>query len=182
MWGIVRAIEWLTRLFGLIGAWLAALLILAMVYEVLSRYLLGAPTFWAYEVGYMLMGASFMFGIAHALQLRRHIRVDFLYDNLSPKQQAAIDLAGFVLLLLPVVCWTTWGLGGYFHDAYRLGEVSGESAWNPVVWPFRLTFVAGFAIFALQILAEIIKCGYVLTGRDLPDPGRHGPALPEHVA
>lgn len=170
MWGIVRAIEWLTRLFGLIGAWLAAFLIVAMVYEVLSRYLLGAPTFWAYEVGYMLMGASFMFGIAYTLQLRRHIRVDFLYDHVSLKKQSLIDLVGFAGLVVPATLLLIYGLWDYLIYAYENQEVSGESAWNPVVWPFRTTFVIGTVLLLLQTVAEILKCILVLLGYDVPRP------------
>ncbi len=170
MWAIVRSIERLVKLFGYIGAWMISVLIVAMVYEVISRYLFDAPTFWAYEIGYMLMGASFMFGIAYALQLRRHIRVDFVYDNLSVGSRSTIDLIGYVFFLLPIVVWTSWGLWIYFYDAYKIGEVSGESAWNPVVWPFRLTFFIGFVLFALQIVVEIVKCVAALRGRPLPEP------------
>ncbi len=165
---LVRSIEWLTRVFGYIAAWLVAPLIVAMVWEVFSRYALSAPTFWAYEIAYMLLGASLMLGIAFALQVRRHVRVDFLYHMLSAKKRATIDCVGYVFFLLPVVLWMSWGLWDYLVYAYVNNEVSGESAWNPVVWPLRVTFVVGFVLFALQIVAEIIKCVYVLLGRDAP--------------
>jgi len=170
MWTIIRSIEKITRFFGFVGAWIVVVLICAMVYEVLSRYLFRSPTFWAYEIGYMLMGASFMFGIAFALQMRRHIRVDFLYDSLSPKKQALIDIIGYLFFLLPMVVWTTWGLWGYFYDAYKVGEVSGESAWNPIIWPFRFTFVVGFALLAIQTVAEILKCILIFKGEEIPEP------------
>ncbi len=165
---LVQCIEWLTRVFGYIAAWLIAPLIVAMVWEVFSRYVFSAPTFWSYEIAYMLMGASLMLGIAYALQLRRHIRVDFLYDMLSAKTRAVVDIVGYVFFLLPVVLWMSWGLWDYLVYAYVHNEFSGESAWNPVVWPFRVTFVVGFVLFALQIVAEIIKCVYVLLGQDGP--------------
>ena len=165
---LIRCIEWITRVFGYIAAWLVAPLVVTMVWEVFSRYVLSAPTFWAFEIAYMLMGASLMLGIAYALQLRRHIRVDFLYDMLSAKKRAAVDIVGYVFFLLPVVLWMSWGLWDYLVYAYVNDEVSGESAWNPVVWPFRVTFVVGFVLFALQIVAEIIKCVYALSGRDAP--------------
>jgi|TARA_B100000959_G_scaffold79069_2_gene84119 TRAP-type mannitol/chloroaromatic compound transport system permease small subunit len=165
---LIRSLEWLIRLFGYIAAWLVAPLIVAMVWEVFSRYVFSAPTLWAFEIAYMLMGASLMLGIAYTLQLRRHIRVDFLYDMLPAKKQAVIDVVGYVFFLLPVVLWMTWGLWDYLAYAYVNGEVSGESAWNPVVWPLRVAFVAGFILFALQIVVEIIKCVYVLGGRTAP--------------
>ena len=48
-------------------------------------------------------------------------------------------------------------------------EVSGESAWNPVVWPFRVFFIVGFGLFALQAIAEILKSISKITGNIRPD-------------
>ena len=173
---LVRSIEWLTRIFGTIAAWCIAPLIVAMVWEVFSRYVFSAPTLWAYEIAYMLMGASLLLGIAYTLQMRRHIRVDFLYDMFSVEKRAVVDIVGYVFFLLPVVLWMTWGLWEYLAYAYENNELSGESAWNPVVWPLRVAFVTGFILFALQILAEIIKCVHVLRGRDAP--GWSAPGTP----
>ena len=165
----IHSVERLSRLFGLIGGWIIVALILAMVYEVISRYFLNAPTKWAFEMAYMLMGTSFMFGIAWCLQMRRHIRVDFVYDHVSPRYRAIIDLAGF-LLLLPMLLWLCAGLWDYFHQAYRVDEMSGESAWNPIIWPFKYTFVMGFVLLLMQSGVETIKCVMVLCGREVPGP------------
>jgi len=160
----VRMIEAVTRRFGLLGAWLVVVLIVAMDYEVLMRYAFQAPTAWAYEVGYMLMGTSFLLTIAFAMVTRSHVRVDFLYGRYSAKGRALLDFVGYTFFLLPIVAWTTYGVWGYMLDAYGLGERSGQSAWNPVIWPFRTMFVLGFALFTLQIVAEILKCLLVLSG------------------
>lgn len=170
MWIVIRAIERLTKAFGVIGGWILAPLIAAMVWEVFSRYVLKAPTFWAYEVGYMLMGSAFMLSIAYALQMRRHIRVDFLYDHVSLKLQSIIDLVGFFVLVLPAATVILYGLWKYLAYAYLTGEQSGESAWNPIVWPFRTTFVIGYGLIILQTIAEILKCILVLMGHDVPRP------------
>ncbi|MDP6707867.1 MAG: TRAP transporter small permease subunit [Alphaproteobacteria bacterium] len=157
-------------MFGYIGAWIIAPLVIAMVWEVISRKFFDAPTFWAYEMSYMLMGACFMFGIAYTLQMRRHIRVDFLYDHVSLKKQSLIDLVGFVGLVLPASILLIYGLWDYLLYAYENQEVSGESAWNPVVWPFRTTFVIGIALLILQTVAEIMKCILVLMGEEVARP------------
>jgi TRAP-type mannitol/chloroaromatic compound transport system permease small subunit len=135
---------------------------MSMVFEVISRYFLGAPTKWAFEVAYMLMGTSFMFGIAYCMQMRRHVRVDFLYDNLGLKSRSIIDLFGF-LILLPMILWLCAGLWEYFHQAYKVNELSGESAWNPIIWPFKFTFVIGFVLLLMQTIAEVMKCILVLS-------------------
>lgn len=167
---VIRAIEGLTKAFGYIGAWIIGPLIMAMVYEVIARKFFDAPTFWAYEISYMLMGASFMFGIAYCLQMRRHIRVDFLYDHVSLKKQSLIDLVGYTVLVLPATLLVLNGVWDYLLYAYEHQELSGESAWNPLVWPFRTTFVVGFSLLILQTIAEILKCVLVLMGHEVARP------------
>ena len=165
----IRSVEWFTRLFGYIGAFIISALIIAMVYEVVSRYFFAAPTKWAFEMAYMLMGTSFMFGLAYCLQMGRHIRVDFVYDHVSLKKRQVIDLVGYVFLV-PMLLWLTWGLWEYFSEAYRVDETSGESAWNPIIWPFKFSLVIGIVLLFMQTVAQIVRAIMILAGRQPPEP------------
>jgi TRAP-type mannitol/chloroaromatic compound transport system permease small subunit len=165
---VVRLIERITGGFGLLAAVIVAPLILATVYEVFSRYLFNAPTIWAYELAYMAMGTSFLLGAAYTLRERGHIRIDVAYVHLSPRIQALIDVVGYLVLCLPVTGWLSWGLWNYAYRAYETGETSGESAWNPVIWPFRIVFFLGILLLALQATAELIKAVRIVLGREAP--------------
>lgn len=171
VWTFIKPVEAIVRYAGYLSACLIPILAVLIVYEVIMRYAFNAPTKWAFEVSYMLMGSSLMLAIAFCSQLRRHIRVDFLYDNVSDKKKALIDGAGYIFFLLPMVIWCSWGLWEYFLEAYKVNEQSGESAWNPIIWPFKFTFAFGFYLFSLQTVVETVKCALVLTGRDVPEPG-----------
>lgn len=165
----IRAVEWFTRLFGHIGAFIISALIIAMVYEVISRYFFSAPTKWAFEMAYMLMGTSFMLGLAYCMQMGRHIRVDFVYDHVSVKTRQVIDLTGY-LFLVPMLLWLSWGLWEYFSEAYRVDETSGESAWNPIIWPFKFSLVIGFVLLSMQTVVQIVRSIMILAGRQPPEP------------
>jgi TRAP-type mannitol/chloroaromatic compound transport system permease small subunit len=170
IWEFINNVESVSVLSGLVAAALIPLLAVLITYEVVSRYAFSAPTSWAFEVSYMLMGTSLMLGIAWCTLARKHIRVDFLYDNLAPKGKSTVDFLGYVLLLLPMIIWVSWALFVYFLEAYKVNEVSGESAWNPIIWPFKFTFAFGFFLFTMQTIVETIKCGLTLLGRDVPEP------------
>jgi TRAP-type mannitol/chloroaromatic compound transport system permease small subunit len=161
---LIRGIETLSTGIGVIGAWVLAPLILSMVYEVLARHLFNAPTYWAYEVGYMLSGTCYLFGMAVCMKERGHIRVDFIYDNIGPRGRAAVDIFGYIVLLLPGALWVTYGLYEYAEEAYISGEVSGESAWNPIIWPFRVVWLIGFGAMTLQAVAELLRSICILFG------------------
>jgi len=112
-----------------------------------------------------MMGTGLMLGIAYTMQAGSHVRVDLFYHSRSPRFRTLIDLIG-CLVMLPMILWMCMGLWDYFLRAYVTGEGSGESAWNPIVWPFRLFFVIGFVLFALQIVAEILKSILLLSGAE----------------
>ena len=103
------------------------------------------------------------------MQQKRHIRVDFFYDNVGDRGRAIIDLFGY-FFLVPMMLWLCGGLWEYFLAAYKVNEVSGESAWNPIIWPFKFAFVIGFLMLFMQVAAEVVKCFMALAGREVPKP------------
>ena len=161
----VRWIEALTEATGGTAAWLVVPLALATCWEVFSRYILGAPTIWAFELGYMFMGVHFLLGGAITLRRQGHVRIDLIYARLSPKARAWIDLVLYVGLVLPAIVLFCDRFWDYAAGAYVSGERSGNSAWNPPIWPFRMIILASFGLLGLQVLAECLKCIDAIRGR-----------------
>lgn len=141
---------------GIFAAMLLVPLVLATTWEVVARYAFGAPTIWAYEVGYSLTGAHFLLALAYTLRQGEHIRIDVLSAALSPATRRAIDALVYALVL-PILVWITWTLWGYASTGYLRGETSGQSALNLPVWPFRAVFCLAFATLFLQVLCELAK-------------------------
>ena len=153
---LIRQIEKVVTVVGIGAAMLLVPLVLATCYEVFSRYVMGEPTAWAYEIGYILTGSHFLLGLAYTLKQDLHIRIDVFTGSMSPRTRAAIDTAAYAVML-PLLTWLAWMLGEYLVAGYVRGERSGQSSLNPPVWPFRLVFTVSFALFALQVLAELLK-------------------------
>lgn len=162
---VLSLIERVTGNIGLIAAWLVVPLVAATAYEVGARYIYNAPTVWAFEIGYMMMGSHFLLGAAYTLREGSHVRVDLIYGALTPRGRAIIDVVGYSLLALPALVWMCWGLWEFFEHAWRSNETSGHSSWNPVVWPYRLVFLISFTVLTLQVIAEVLKGLQVLFGK-----------------
>ena len=158
---LIRSIERAVGAVGIFAAVLLVPLVLATCWEVAARYVAGAPTTWAYEVGYILTGSHFLLGLAYTLREGLHIRIDIFAGSISPRMRATIDTIAYAVVL-PVLIWLAWMLFDYFSTGLARGERSGQSALNPPVWPFRLVFFVAFAVFALQVLAELLKSLSVL--------------------
>lgn len=161
---LLRAVDHCSAATGLVGASLVVPLALVMGYEVVLRFCFDLPTFWAYEFAWMITGAHFALGIAWVTRTRRHVRVDFVYARLGPRARAAIDCLVNALLVLPCVAWLTSLLIRFAWQSWVGGEVSGESAWNPVVWPVNAAVAFGFVAFTLQLAAEVLKDLIMLCG------------------
>jgi TRAP-type mannitol/chloroaromatic compound transport system permease small subunit len=153
---LIRGIERLVGTVGIAAAMLLVPLVLATSWEVFSRYAMGAPTIWAYEVGYILTGSHFLLGLAYTLREGLHIRIDIFTGSMSPRTRALLDSIAYAIVL-PLLVWLSWMLLQYLIAGYVRGERSGQSALNPPVWPFRVVFFVSFVLFALQVLAELLK-------------------------
>lgn len=165
---MVRAVRWIEALTEGVGGAAALLvvpLVLAMCWEVFARYVLGAPTIWAFELGYMLMGVHFLLGGAITLRRQAHVRIDLIYARLSSRKRAWIDLVLYVALVLPAIVLFCDRFWEYTANAYLGGERSGSSAWNPPIWPFRALILTSFVLLGLQVLAECAKCIEAIRGR-----------------
>ena len=83
----------------------------------------------------------------------------------------AIDAIAY-LILTAMLVWMTMTLVKNVEIVYRTGEGSGLSAWNPVIWPYRVIYVVGFAAFALQSFGKCLENILVVFGAQ---PGKSHP-------
>jgi len=164
MFRVIGAIERVTTSVGYMAAVIILPLALATCYDVFARYVLLEPTIWAFELGYSLMGAHFLLGAAITLKLNHHVRIDLLYANFNPKAQATIDLVLYLFIFLPFLVLLTYALYDYTAGAYASDERTGQSAWNPPIWPLRAVITLSMALLALQVVAEILKSAATLFG------------------
>lgn len=173
MFRVISAIDRFSSSLGVAAATLVVPLGLIMTYESLARFALNLPTFWAYELSYMITGAHFALGIALVTRRGEHIRIDFLYARMSARGKAILDFVILLCCMVPVMSWVAVELVDYAWGSWIGEERSGESGWNPVVWPVRVVVAFGFVAFALQLMAETVKTGAVALGLAAP-AGDHG--------
>lgn len=145
---------WVGKAFG----WAIVALTFAIAYEVASRYLLGRPTSWAYDVSYMLYGALFIMAGAYTLSRNGHVRGDVLYRFLKPTTQAGIDLVLYILFFFPGMIALLYSGWQFAELSWVMRERSSFSPAGPPLYHFKsLIPLAGFFLL-LQGLAETARC------------------------
>jgi TRAP-type mannitol/chloroaromatic compound transport system permease small subunit len=165
---LVRIIDKFTDTTGTWVAWLNVPLMIAVSIEVFSRYLLDAPTIWSFDITYMLYGTIFMLGAAYALHKGAHIRTDFFFEKWSIRTKGVIDSVAYIVFFFPsifvfgLVGWTE----GYY--AFSIGEVSEQTPWRPILWPFKMVVPLACLLLLVQGISETIKSVYAArTGIEL---------------
>lgn len=155
---VVRAIDRFTDTTGTWVAWLIVPLVLAVSYEVVSRYAFNAPTLWAFDVTYMLYATIFMLGAAYALHKGAHIRTDFYFERWSVRTRGTIDMVAYVLLFFPSLFILLVVSGHEALYAFNIGETSEQTPWRPLLWPFKAVVPLTMLLLLVQGVSETIKC------------------------
>ena len=139
-------------------AWCIVVLTFATCYEVFVRYVLNAPTVWAFDMSVQMYGALFVMAGAYALAQDAHVRGDVLYRLMSQRTQASIDLTLYIIFLLPAVFALTWYGYGFAADSWFYKEVSWSSPARIQIYFFKTLIPVAGALIFLQGLAESIRC------------------------
>lgn len=156
----IRMIDTIARWSGNIFGWLGVVLMLVMVHHVFMRYIFNQPTYWAYDLSYMLYGTMFMLGAAYTLYRQGHIRTDFLYRNWSPRVQGTLDTAFYIFLFFPAMILFFDAGYEYAARSWAMGERGYMSPWQPVLYPFKTAIPVAIALLIIQGVSELLKSLY----------------------
>ena len=160
---IDRMSAWIGKAF----AWCILILCLATTYEVFVRYVLRAPTSWAFDISYIMYGTLFMMGGAYALSRNAHVRGDFVYRLWPPRVQAGIEFVLYFIFFFPGVlaliyagidyAAESWSFLPYGPDG-PFGEISINSPAGIPVFPLKTILPIASGFLLLQGIAETIRC------------------------
>lgn len=128
---------------------------LAVLYEVVSRGAFGQGTLWSNETTIYLSALAYLIGGGYALAHRRHVRIDLIYERLSPKARAILDLFTFVFFLLyaGALIWVGTTMG---WTSFQQGEGTG-TPWNPPIWPVKFAIPVAAVLLLLQGVANLLR-------------------------
>ncbi|MBK1668585.1 hypothetical protein CKO28_11125 [Rhodovibrio sodomensis] len=151
-------VDRLSMFTGKAFAWCIIILTLGGSYEVFVRYLLNAPTGWAYDMSYIMYGALFLMAGPYTLSRDGHVRGDVVYRLFPQRVQAAVDMVLHLIFLLPAVCAMIYHGSLYARESWGYMEMSIFSPMGIPIYPLKtLIPVVGVLLF-LQGTAEVTRC------------------------
>lgn len=156
---------WVGRAFG----WCILILTLSVSYEVFVRYVLNAPTVWAFDMMIQMYGALFLMAGAYALAQDAHVRGDVLYRLFPVKWQARVDFVLYIIFFFPGILALFWFGWDIASDSWRYKEVSWNSPARVQIYFFKTLIPAAGLLLILQGLAEMVRCWNAMrTGEWMP--------------
>lgn len=151
-------IDRINTVIGKAAGWAIVALTFAVCYEVFSRYVLRAPTEWAFDASYMLYGVLFMLAGPYTLARNSHVRGDFLYRSWPPRRQAAMDLVLYFLFFFPGILAFIYAGTSFAQMSWMMNEHSMNSPNGPPIYPYKALIPVVGVLMAFQGAVEVARC------------------------
>lgn len=155
------AVDRLNGYIGSLSRWLIILMVGIGAYNAVARWAtrqlgVGLSSNALNELQWYLFSVVFLLGAAYCLKEDVHVRVDVLYERLSPKVRGWIDLLGSVLFLLPFSVLMIWVSIPAVRNSWRIMETSPDPGGLPR-YPLKTLLIVAFALLFLQGLAQVVR-------------------------
>jgi TRAP-type mannitol/chloroaromatic compound transport system permease small subunit len=160
----MRFMDVLERFNVLVGrsvAWLTIVMVLVTFAIVVMRYLFDSGWIWLQESVTWMHAAVFMLAAAYTLAREEQVRVDIFYRRFSTRGRALVDIAGTLLLLIPVAVFIIIVSWDYVMISWQLREASREA--GGLIYPFPSILKSLIPIMAAMLLLQ----GIVLLFRSM---------------
>lgn len=151
--------ERLSRFWGAVLARsvaLCATLILAIgvivTYEVIARWVFGAPTIWAQEITVYLLIACAFVGLAPTMHAGEHIRIDLLFKRFREGGRSAVELLA-CLCIAAYAGIAAWGGYEMAAQSFKYGRKSLTLLAVPV-WIPQLVVPIGAAMLLIVAIVR----------------------------
>ncbi len=163
---MLKAIDHAFRIFlaGLMG-----LLVVAVTWQVLSRYLLAEPSSWTEELARFLLVWIGVLGASYAYRMKMHLGIDLLPQHLTGMKYAVLELVINLAVIVFAVAVMIIGGGNLVSMTAELKQVS-PALGIPMAWVYAVVPLSGMLIvlYALENTLESWQ------GKDRQGSNEHG--------
>lgn len=141
-------------------------MVIVITYEVVARYFFNRPTIWAQDTAVFMFGYCGLLSGAWVLQRGEHINLDLVYNLLSPRGKAILEVISGLLLLFFVGLVLVYG----FKEAQSSFAIHERrpTEWAPPAGHFKLMMPIAGGLLFLQGLGNWLRSLYrALTDKEL---------------
>jgi len=152
----IRILDSILEWVGRVVQWLVVPMTLVLVYEVVTRRIFNSPNIWTITVATQIFSLHFLLYSSKALLKGAHVRVDILYQRLSPRNRAILDLITYpVMLIIPSIILVNEGYK-YAAIAWTRKQVT-QSLDRIPLYPIKSFIPIAFVLLAMAGVSEFLK-------------------------
>lgn len=145
------------NIIGNITAFVLVLMILNVFYDVIMRYFFQAGNIAFQEMEWHLFSVVILLGVSYTLKEDGHVRVDLIYDRLTDKKKALINMIGVFTFVLPLSLLIVTGSIEFVKEAYEFNEISGDPGGLTHRWIIKAMIPLSFALLIVTSIGFFIK-------------------------
>lgn len=126
----------------------------ATLWEVFSRYVLHAPTLWAFETVMVTVAAAWMLSAGYVTMKKRHIGITVIHNLANPAQRWWLDLFAMVVGILALYMLLSDASVRAYVSIGRL-EKSGSAFNSPLPMMMKSLMVIGGFMYLAQLTVNL---------------------------
>lgn len=142
---------------GRLLGWFTLAMVLIQSLIVALRYGFDGGSLALQDAVTYLHGAAFMLGLAYALQVGAHVRVDVFYRTLSTRGKAWVDAVGCLIFLLPVCTFIAVGSWQFAASSWAVWETSASADGLAGVYLLKSLMPLAAITLALQGVSQFAR-------------------------
>jgi len=157
---MLKVAGWIDALNEGVGRILILLLpfvILVAACVVVLRYVFHIGFPWMTETFIWLNGLIVALGSGYVLKDEKHVRVDVLFKDFSPRGKALVNALGVLILLWPALYVLSQFAWPFAMRSIRMGEASPTAGGLPAIYVLKGSVLAFCLLCGLQGLALLLR-------------------------
>jgi TRAP-type mannitol/chloroaromatic compound transport system permease small subunit len=152
-----RGFDRFADIIGNLTAIAMVLMILNVFYDVIMRYFFRSGSIAMQEMEWHLFSVIILLGIAYTLKEDGHVRVDIIYDKLSARKKALINMLGTVFFILPIAILVGLSSINNAVEAFQSMEISGDPGGLHYRWIVKALIPLSFLLLTISSIGFFIK-------------------------
>ncbi len=152
--------EWIGRAVS----WTTLGLVIVIFSDVVMRYAFNKSYVFTQELEWHIFSFIFLVGAGYTLLHDGHVRVDIIYQIISPKAQAWVDFIGVIFFLIPGCYLVIKTSGAFTFSSWEVFEGSPDPGGISYRFIVKSFIPIGFSLMLLQGISLGLKSLLVISG------------------
>jgi TRAP-type mannitol/chloroaromatic compound transport system permease small subunit len=151
---------------GNAGAWLIAVLIVAILVQVILRYVFQKSFVILEEIQWHLYAVIIMLGLSYSFVKDSHIRLDILHSRFSKRTKGKIEIMGIICFLWPMIFIFFMHSLNFVAESFRVGERSDAPLGLCCRWAIKSIIPLAFFLIFIASVSRLIRAVHYLKNKN----------------